>query len=200
MDLTLDHLVEVAWDFDAACGRAEKRFGRAADWRGEGGGARTAEWRSSSGALEVLAPDAAPPAEKLGLKSLVLHSTDVAAAHARLAAAGLEPGEVSDAEGVDAGSGARRSWRRFRVPDAHLGGLKLFVLQRDAPPRVGAGPRITRVTVEVGDEGHAARPFGGALGLERRGEGYGLCGVELALVARGGPRHRIAGFTLSSEG
>ena len=200
MHSTLDHLVEVAWDFGAACRRAEKRFGRAADWRTEGGGARTAEWRSGTGALEVLGPDEAPPAETLGLKSLVLHSTDIAAAHARLAAAGLEPGAISDAEGVDAGSGARRSWRRFRVPDARLGGLKLFVLQRDAPPRIGAGPAITRITVEVGDAAHAARLFGGALGLPPRGDGYDLGGVELALVQRGGLAHRIAGFTLESEG
>lgn len=199
MDLTLDHLVEVAWDFGAACGRAEKRFGRAADWRGAGGGARTAEWRSESGALEVLAPDDPPAPESIGLKSLVLHSTDLEAARARMAEAGLEPGAIADAAGLDAGSGARRAWRRFRCPDAHLGGLKLFVLERESPPRIGAGPRIVRVTVAVGDRGHAERLLGAALGLPRRGEGYDLGGVEVALVPGLG-RHRIAGFTLEGEG
>ncbi|MEL6428702.1 MAG: hypothetical protein AAFU73_15845 [Planctomycetota bacterium] len=216
MQWTLDHIVAVVDDLDAARADAERVFGRGPDWvsgdwnsgdRVDDGGARsqgglvTCEWRAPGGALELLRPAGGAPREACGPRSLVLGTADLESARARLGTRGLDPSPIAAADGVDARTGARRAWRRFRCPDAHLGGLKLFVLEREEPPAETARPDLEAVEIATGDPRALADLLGAQIGLERVGEGELRVGPTRVLLRRDpiGGQHRIAALHVGGQ-
>lgn len=185
----LDHLVCLCRDLADAKNELEALFGADApghtsgpDWASvDKDGVWTAEYRLHGGAIEFIAPShrAADPArtcpglrEKVeatgtGFKSLVLGTDDLEGAHSRLAAAGLEPDEITAAAAEHLESGERRTWRRFRCPDRHLFGPKVFVIERAAAPVVNAAaPALESVEIETHDLQRARRLWGSLLGQE----------------------------------
>lgn len=145
----VDHIVLIVPDIVSGTAVYERLLGRKADWRSEveGGGA-SAMFRFGNTALELLAPSGTGSlsdrlmdmieADGPGVTTLVFVSDAIEADQHVLARRGLNPGEISEGRSVETGTGAVRSWRRFRIGEADAAGLKLFVIK----PREGALPEV----------------------------------------------------------
>jgi catechol 2,3-dioxygenase-like lactoylglutathione lyase family enzyme len=109
-----------------------------------------------------------------GLASLAFAVDDVERAHRRLARLGLHPEPVVTAESVDRASGVRRRWRRTRAATAATHGVRVFLIQREAPlpaaPPAGPGgvTGLDHVVVRTPDPERAAALYGARLGLDMR--------------------------------
>ena len=202
MDYHLDHLVEVTNDLEEARTRTEARFGRKANWKSSQADYETLEWRTENGGIEILSPTGGAPPGALGLKSLVLVSKNLERAREALQRTGLEPSAIDSAQGTDQVTGARRAWKRLRCPDVHLGGLKLFVLEREEPLAWIEGPRLEAVEFVTGDATGLVRLLGASLGLARTEEcAFDLGGVRLEILeGPPGSPHRIEGYRLARPG
>jgi len=136
----LDHLVLLCPEISSGSAVYEKLLGRKADWCAqlEGGGA-CALFRLGNTSLELLAPSGEGPlAERLGdlieaggprLTTLAFSSDAINEDHATFTRRGLHPGDITEGVSHHAGTAAARRWQRFRIPDEHAGGLKLFIVQ-----------------------------------------------------------------------
>jgi catechol 2,3-dioxygenase-like lactoylglutathione lyase family enzyme len=182
----LDHVVIAVRDLDAGLATYQRLLGRPPCWRAEaaGGGAETAIFQLANVAAELIAPVGhGPGAERLravldaqgeGLASLAFAVDDVERAHRRLTRLGLEPEPVAAAESVDRATGARRRWRRTRAATAATHGVRLFFIQRDAPPPAPLSPSpgevtgLDHVVIRTPDPERAAALYGARLGLDMR--------------------------------
>jgi len=183
----LDHVVVAVRDLEAAVATYRTLLGRAPAWRTEahGGGATIATFALANVAVELMAPSGSGPvAERLaavldaqgeGLASLAFATGDIDRAHRRLARLGLEPEPVAEGVSVDAGTGARRPWRRTRAATARTHGVRLFVLQQ-APlpsspllaPEPAAVSGLDHVVIRTPDPERATALYGARLALDMR--------------------------------
>ncbi|MEM9225968.1 MAG: VOC family protein [Pseudomonadota bacterium] len=176
----LDHIVLLCPDIEAGITDYTTLLGRAPDWRASGDGAATAVFAMDETALELMAPEGAgETADRLRaltvngarLTTLVYRSDDLLSDHARLAAAGLQPGEITAGSSVDAKTGAQRSWQRLRLPDAQMHGIKTFLLAPHGPglqPGTTGPEMITRLdtlTLMTGAPERTQSLYEGQIGL-----------------------------------
>jgi hypothetical protein len=182
---SIDHVVYLCRDIAETAEELQQLLGVQSpmnpDWLTvDDDGIWTAEFRFRGGAIELIAPahSGADPARTCpgllskvessgpGFKSLVFGTADLEGAHAQMSAAGLEPDGISSSEAQHFATGERRAWRRFRCPDRHLHGLKLFVIERAEAPHVSPeAPALTSVELSTGDPQRAHGLFAGKLGL-----------------------------------
>ena len=140
----IDHVVIAVRDLDAGIQAYETLLGRRAAPRTERDGIATALLATGDVAVELMAPtgDGAGAARLRaalddggeGLKSLVFATGDIERAHRHAARVGLAPEEIV----------VRDAWRSFRLNTERTHGVRMFVLQRDAPRRGRAGDRMRR--------------------------------------------------------
>jgi catechol 2,3-dioxygenase-like lactoylglutathione lyase family enzyme len=182
----LDHVVVAVHDLDAGIAAYQRLLGCSPSWRAAaaGGGAETAVFQLANVAAELIAPAGdGPAAERLravlaaegeGLVSLAFAVDDVERAHRRLARLGLDPEPVVAAESVDQVTGGRRRWRRTRAATAATHGVRIFLIQRDAPPAPPAPVPsdgvigLDHVVIRTPDPERAAALYGARLGLDMR--------------------------------
>jgi catechol 2,3-dioxygenase-like lactoylglutathione lyase family enzyme len=183
----LDHVVVAVRDLGAGVGAYEALLGRAPSWRAEaqGGGAEVATFGLANVAVELIAPAGEGPmaarlravldAQGEGLASIAFAVDDVERAHRRLARVGLDPEPIADGESVDGRSGARRRWRRTRASATATHGVRIFLIQPDAPPpspllapAPAAVTGLDHVVIRTPDPERAAALYGARLGLDLR--------------------------------
>jgi catechol 2,3-dioxygenase-like lactoylglutathione lyase family enzyme len=183
----LDHVVVAVRDLGAGVGAYEVLLGRAPSWRAEalGGGAEVAAFGLANVAVELIAPAGEGPmaarlrgvldAQGEGLVSIAFAVDDVERAHRRLARVGLDPEPIADGESVDGPSGARRRWRRTRASTTVTHGVRMFLIQPDAPlpspllaPAPAAVTGLDHVVIRTPDPERAAALYGARLGLDLR--------------------------------
>ncbi len=183
----LDHVVVAVRDLETAVATYRTLLGRTPAWRAEahGGGATIAIFALANVAVELMAPAGrGPAADRLtavldaqgeGLASLAFATGDIDRAHRRLARLGLEPEPIAEGVSVEAGTGARRAWRRTRAATSRTLGVRLFVLQQ-APlppssplaPEPGAVSGLDHVVIRTPDPERATALYGARLALDMR--------------------------------
>lgn len=180
MITALDHFVLVCPDIDAGISDYEALLGLAPAWQSISDGAATALFSLGNSAIELMAPHGdGAVADKLRemtakgprLTSLAYRSDDIQGDHHLSKRRGLGPSDISDGQSVDAGSGAERRWKRYRIPDEKMAGIKSFVLE----PTVGEMPPVSHVVGSVTELDHlvintpnpdrTVATYGGRLGL-----------------------------------
>jgi catechol 2,3-dioxygenase-like lactoylglutathione lyase family enzyme len=212
--VSLDHVVLLTPDLDAAVADYRALLGVGVAWRAQSDDAETAIFTLPGGSLELMAPrvgapDAAPvraalAAQGEGLASLCFRVDDAQRMHRRLARLGLSPEDVRDADSVNLIDGASLRWRRTRAAGAATHGVRLFFLAREAErplsPAQDDAPvtALERVLVATQQPDRAAALYGAKLGLDMRLDlarpDWGLrlmffrCGDATLEVA-----HRLAG-------
>ncbi len=183
----LDHVVVAVRDLETAVATYRTLLGRTPAWRAEahGGGATIAIFALANVAVELMAPAGrGPAADRLtavldaqgeGLASLAFATGDIDRAHRRLARLGLEPEPIAEGVSVEAGTGARRAWRRTRAATARTHGVRLFVLQQaPLPPSSPLAPEpaavsgLDPVVIRTPDPERATALYGARLALDMR--------------------------------
>lgn len=184
----LDHVVIAVRDLDAAVRAYETLLGRRPSWRSDahGGGGEVATFGLANVAVELMAPagdgamaqrlHAVLDAQGEGLASIAFAVDDIESAHRRLARVGLDPEPIVAAESVDHASGARRRWRRTRAATQATHGVRIFLMQQDAPapssallaPTSAAVTGLDHVVIRTPDPERAAALYGARLGLDMR--------------------------------
>ena len=179
MITALDHFVLVCPDLDAAIADYTLLLGRDPAWRADGDGVGTAVFALGNTALELMGPSGAgETADKLRamtrdgakLTSLVYRSDDIGDDHHVMTRRGLSPSDVLETTSTHPETGASRSWKRFRIPDDKMAGVKTFVLQPDAPLPVdraapGAATTLDHLVINTPNPERAVATYGARLGL-----------------------------------
>lgn len=180
MIAALDHIVLLCPDIEAAVRDYETVFGAAPVWRAQAGGAATAVFATGNTALELMAPHGdGEVADKLRqmtadgakLTSLAYRADDIAGAHHVLTRRGLSPSDVSGGESTDLISGQRRAWKRLRLPDEKMAGIKSFVLERTEGElrargaNAGGVTRLDHIVINTPNPERAVATYGARLGL-----------------------------------
>ncbi|MEL7033526.1 MAG: VOC family protein [Pseudomonadota bacterium] len=215
MITALDHFVLVCPDLNAAVRDYTLLLGVDPAWRATGDGVGTAVYALGNTALEVMAPDGdGDVADKLRemttdgavLTSLVYRSDDIAGDHHLMTRRGLAPSDVSETTSTHQETGATRGWKRFRIPDDKMAGVKTFVLQPDAPlpvatPAAGAATALDHLVINTPNPERAVATYGARLGvrfaLDRTAEQwktrflfFRLGGLTLEVIHRLGEDHQ----------
>jgi catechol 2,3-dioxygenase-like lactoylglutathione lyase family enzyme len=183
----LDHVVIAVRDLAAGIAAYETLLGRSPSWRAEahGGGAEIAAFGLANMAVELMAPSGAGPmadrvravlaAQGEGLASLAFAVDDIERAHRRLVRLGLDPEPIVGGESVDRVSGARRRWRRTRASTFAAHGVRIFLVEQDAPPpsppiadEGAAIAGLDHVVIRTPDPDRAAALYGARLALDMR--------------------------------
>lgn len=196
-DLTLDHVVIAVQDLDAATDDYRVIFGREPSWRGEHPtyGTKNTLFRIDNTYVELLAlggraRDSRWAGELArffdvhgeGVYALALGTPDVDETARALRKAGIDVVDPADGEGVDAATGARRSWRNAMAPPKATNGARLFFISHQSSPdalplaavSAAGGSHVTRLdhTVVLSADMEASRhvwkdQLGARLALDR---------------------------------
>ncbi|MEM9573309.1 MAG: VOC family protein [Pseudomonadota bacterium] len=214
MITALDHFVLLCPDIDEAVSDYTVLLGRDPDWQAESDGAATAMFATGNTAIELMAPRGeGPVASKLHemtkdgakLTTLVYRSDDIASDHHLITRRGLSPSEIVETTSLDRNSGTTRAWKRFRIPDEKMAGVKSFILQPDAPlattaPALGAATALDHLVINTPNPERAVATYGARLGLrfalDRTAEQwktrflfFRLGGLTLEVIHRLGETH-----------
>lgn len=179
MITALDHFVLVCPDLNAAVRDYTLLLGVDPAWRATGDGVGTAVYALGNTALEVMAPDGdGDVADKLRemttdgavLTSLVYRSDDIAGDHHLTTRRGLTPSDISETMSTHQDTGVTRGWKRFRIPDDKMAGVKTFVLQPDSPLPIvsvtpGAATALDHLVINTPNPERAVATYGARLGL-----------------------------------
>lgn len=179
MITALDHFVLLCPDIESAATDYQTLLGASPVWRAVNDGAATAVFNTGNTAIELMAPSGdGAVADKLRemtaagarLTSLVYRSDDIAGDHHIMTRRGLRPSEITDDSSQDIGSKARRAWKRFRIPDEKMAGLKSFVLtpQTELPApdlSPGAATALDHLVINTPNPERAVATYGARLGL-----------------------------------
>lgn len=180
MITALDHTVLLCPDIQAAIEDYTLMFGAEPVWQASHNGVATALFSVGNTALELMAPVGegetadklrAMTAEGAKLTSLAYRSDDIANAHHLLTRRGLSPSEVSTGESTDLVTGNTRSWKRLRIPDDRMAGIKSFVLEliegEPLKPQLkeGAVTRLDHIVINTPNPERAVATYGARLGL-----------------------------------
>jgi catechol 2,3-dioxygenase-like lactoylglutathione lyase family enzyme len=212
---SLDHVILGVRDLADATRRYATLFARRPSWRGEhpGEGTANALFKLGNTYLELLAPEGDGPTARLlsarlaaageGPIGLALATSDAAAAHAQLAARGLEPQPVANGIGRDLDSGLIRRWRSVMLPTTRTRGVLVFAIEHltpdllpDAAP---VGPTeavitgIDHAVVQTSDADGAISLYRDALGLRLAlDQRFPDWGMRLVFLRVGGVTIEIA--------
>lgn len=179
MITALDHMVLLCPDIEQAESDYFKLLGEDPVWRAETEETASVVFAVGNTALELLAPQGeGKMADKLrglieegaGLTSLVFRSDALNDDHHALSRRGLTPGEISDGTSQHGDTGAVRTWRRFRIPDVSMAGIKTFVLQTQEPfvaahPERGSVSGLDHLVINTPNPERAVANYGARLGL-----------------------------------
>ena len=179
MITALDHFVLVCPDIEAATADYQTLLGEDPAWRAETAETATSVFAVGNTAIELLAPNGeGATSDKLRdmtqqgavLTSLVYRSDDLGQDHHEMTRRGLHPEEITDGSSADENTGAERSWRRFRIPDASMAGIKTFVLQTETPlvaahPSPGSVSNLDHLVINTPNPERAVANYGARLGL-----------------------------------
>jgi catechol 2,3-dioxygenase-like lactoylglutathione lyase family enzyme len=214
MITALDHFVLICPDLETAVTDYATLLGMDAVWRAEDDGVGTAVFAVGNTAVELMAPisDSAA-ATKLRemtkdgavMTSLVYRSDDIASDQHLMTRRGLAPSEVIETVSTDLETGADRAWRRFRIPDDKMAGIKTFILQPDAPLAAapvmpGSATSLDHLVINTPNPERAVATYGARLGLrfalDRTAEQwktrflfFRLGGLTLEVIHRLGETH-----------
>ncbi|WP_076862547.1 VOC family protein [Bradyrhizobium mercantei] len=182
MITSLDHVVVLTGDINAASAAYETLFARTPSWRNSGDGADRVLFTLDNTTLELMAPrgddDAAQRVRTAlatqgeGLASLCFRTSDIARTHRRLDRLTLKPEPVAEVESRDEASGATLSWKRTRAATDATRGVRMFFLEREQerPLSVRTMPAsitaMDHVVVATADPERAAALYGARLGLD----------------------------------
>ncbi len=211
----LDHVILAVRDLAGATRRYATLFARRPSWHGEHPGQGTANtlFRLHNTYLELLAPAGEGPSASMvsahldahgeGLVGLAFATRDVDAAHAELAAHGLEPAPVAAGLGRDADSGLIRRWRTAMLPAARTRGVLLFAIEHGSPDLLPEAAPVGPAAAVVSGIDHAVvqtSDVEAAIALYRDGLGLRLAldrsfpdwGMRLVFLRVGGVTIEIA--------
>jgi catechol 2,3-dioxygenase-like lactoylglutathione lyase family enzyme len=182
MIIALDHTVLVCPDLESAIAELTLLLGRPSVWTTEADEVGTAIFLVDNTALELMAPiGSGTQADRLRqivddsggptLTSLVFASDNISDDHRRFGRRNLNPGEIVSSSSHDRGTGASRSWKRLRLSDESMAGIKTFVIeqqsdrlrQRDAA--VDEVHAMDHLVVTTTHPERAVATYGGRLGL-----------------------------------
>jgi len=214
MITALDHFVLVCPDLETAVIDYTTLLGVEAAWRAENEGVGTAVFAVGNTALELMAPTGdGAVADKLRamtangavMTSLVYRSDDVGSDHHLMTRRGLAPSEMAETTSTHIKTGAERAWRRFRIPDDKMAGIKTFILQPDAPlassdAMPGSATSLDHLVINTPNPERAVATYGARLGLrfalDRTAEQwktrflfFRLGGLTLEVIHRLGETH-----------
>ncbi len=219
MITALDHIVLLCPDIEAGIADYTVVMGAPPVWRADEGGVATAMFAVKNTALELMGPSGAGEmADKLRaltangaqLSSLAYRTDMIDETHRRLARRGLAPGDITNGKSTDSGSGAVRTWRRFRLPDERMANIKSFVLESGSPglqckePSTGAVSSLDHIVINTPNPDRAVATYGARLGLrfalDRTAEQwkahfmfFRIGDLTLEIIHRLGTEHELAG-------
>ena len=180
MITALDHLVLLCPDIEDGVEAYITLLGAEPVWQSEGEGTTSALFSVSNTKIELLSPSGGGlVADKLSqmllhgpkLTSLVYRSDDLTEDHRLFGRRGLAPSDIQDGESEDAKTQVNRSWRRFRLPDDRMAGIKSFVLEPtedDLPlPKIlpGSVTALDHLVINTPNPERAVATYGARLGL-----------------------------------
>lgn len=182
MITALDHTVLVCSELEPAIAELTLLLGRPPVWKTANDEVGTALFLVNNTALELMAPiGSGSQADRLRqivddegrptLTSLVFASDNITDDHRRFVRRNLDPGEIISSSSQDRGTGASRSWKRIRLSDESMAGIKTFVIeqqsdrirQRDAT--VDEVHAMDHLVVTTTHPERAVATYGGRLGL-----------------------------------
>lgn len=218
MITALDHFVLVCPDIEAATEDYTALLGVPAAWQSASDGAAMSVFVVGNTAIELMAPSGAGPVadtlrdmtqDGARLTTLVYRSDDLATDHHLMTRRGLHPTEISNGTSTHLVSGQSRSWKRFRVPDETMAGVKTFLLEPDEPLRApeapsGAVTALDHLVINTPNPERAVANYGARLGLrfalDRTAEQwktrflfFRLGGLTLEVIHRLGETHEPSG-------
>lgn len=180
MITALDHFVLACPDLEAAVTDYVMLLGFEPDWRASDIGLASALFVVGNTAIELMGPEGdGPLADRLReitidgavLTTLVYRSDDVEGDHRLSKRRGLAPSDIGMGDSIDLATKAERSWKRYRIPDECMAGVKTFVLQHesgDIPARMLAKGDVTdldHLVVNTPNPERTIATYGGRLGL-----------------------------------
>lgn len=179
MIVALDHFVLICPDLQAAIEDYCVLLGQDPVWRAESDGTETALFAVGNTALELMAPSGSGVvADKLRemtqdgarLTTLVYRSDDIDGDHHSMMRRGLAPSEITAAASVHIETGEQRDWRRFRIADRNMAGIKTFILQTGSPlqrPQANPGTvtSLDHLVINTPNPERAIATYGARLGL-----------------------------------
>jgi catechol 2,3-dioxygenase-like lactoylglutathione lyase family enzyme len=179
---SLDHVVVLTGDINAASAAYQTLFARAPAWQNSGEGADRVLFTLDNTTLELMAPSGADAnadrirsvlaAQGEGLASICFRTSDIARTHRRLDRLTLKPDPIAEVESRDAISGATLAWKRTRAATEATRGVRLFFLERDRErplsvrTTTGSITAMDHVVVSTSDPERAAALYGARLGLD----------------------------------
>lgn len=180
MITALDHLVLLCPDIEEGVEAYTTLLGAEPVWQSVGEGTTSALFSVSNTKIELLAPSGGGMvADKLSqmlvhgpkLTSLVYRSDDLTEDHRLFGRRGLAPSDIQDGESEDAKTQVNRSWKRFRLPDDDMAGIKSFVLEPNGGelPLPKAFPSsvtaLDHLVINTPNPERAVATYGARLGL-----------------------------------
>lgn len=195
MIVALDHTVLVCLALDAAVAEYTLLLGRSPVWTTDTDGIGTALFVVDNTALELMAPIVpGPQSDRLRqivdaaggpvLTSLVFASDNLRDDHYRFGRRKLSPSEIVSNTSQDKNTGAIRSWKRCRLSDESMAGIKTFVIADQSETLTQPDPASDQVhsldhlVVNTSNPERAVATFGGRLGLnlalDRTSEEWGV--------------------------
>lgn len=180
MITALDHIVLVCPDIEAGMSDYTDVFGVGPVWQAEANGVATAVFKLGNTALELMAPTGdSEVANKLRkmtedgphLASLAYQTDQIDETHRSLTRRGLHPSEITGGRSEDKETGAVRTWRRFRVNDTAMAGVRTFVLElggailtpHKATP--GSVTALDHIVINTPNPDRTVANYGARLGL-----------------------------------
>ncbi len=185
MIVALDHTVLVCPDLDSAVADYTLLLGRPPVWKTRTDEMLTALFLLDNTGLELIAPvGAGPQSDRLRqivhnaggplLTSLVFASDHLSDDHHRFSRRGLNPNEMESSSSQDMDTGQLRSWKRFRLSDESMAGVKTFVIAHPSDPSDALAQQpatadgvhaLDHLVVTTSDPERAVATYGGRLGL-----------------------------------
>lgn len=163
----LDHVILAVRDLDDAARRYATLLSRRPSWRGNHPGWGTANvlFRLDNTYLELITPYGDGVLGRTiaayldrrgdGPIGLAFATSDIDAAHAQLAANGLEPSAVSPGLGRDIDTAMTRRWRGVVLPETRTRGVLMLVIEHESPHRLPQATPIGTADAVVTGIDHA---------------------------------------------
>lgn len=180
MITALDHMVLLCPDIQAGIDAYRVIMGTEPVWQARAEGSASAVFAVGNTGLELVAPAGeGEVAERLRamtadggkLTSLAYRTDMIDETHRLLGRRGLAPSAVTGGRSEDIESGAVRTWRRLRIPDTQMAGIKSFVLENGgaslgpAEARAGAVSSLDHIVINTPNPDRAVANYGARLGL-----------------------------------
>jgi len=192
---SLDHIVLLTRDFDAAASDYQTLFGFEPERINEREDYKTAFFQSGNCGLEIMSPISGPAKTRTqeimgsaasALTSLAFECPDVSEAHRLLTRRGGEPGDISETQS-------------FRLSDQVCAGIKTFIVAPDKTP-AKEPLRLDHLVINTPNPDRAIAHYGARLGirfaLDRTNADWGarflffkLDDIVLEVIHRTGKEH-----------